>query len=151
MQTILGSLQRATNILEQRVDERLVELGLNAKDLQVMRLITEMDRTTTAEIREATGLRPSTLSSQLTRLERIGYLRRRRGGRDRRSRIVEPTLPGEQATVIGASILFDLEAALGGIRTREADLARLTDITFAITNLPPVRLDPEDGLPELTA
>ena len=151
MQTILGSLQRATNLLEQRVDERLVELGLSARELQVMRMAVEEEGTTTAEIREATGLRPSTLSSLLTRLVRMGYLRRRHATRDQRSWVLEPTLPGQMATWIGADILFDLEAELGGIKTLEEDLLRLADIAQGISNLHPVTVTPEDGLPALTA
>ncbi len=151
MQTILGTLQRATNLYEQRVDERLVELGLRAVDLQVMRLASEPGGATIAEIRAATGIRASTLSSLIDRLERIGYLRKRRSGRDGRSRVVEATIPGGTATSIATSILFGLESSLGGVRTMERDLMVLSEVAEAVSNLPTAEINSGDGLPELTA
>jgi DNA-binding MarR family transcriptional regulator len=150
MQTILGTLQRATNLYEQRVDERLVELGLGAAELQVMRLASERGGATIAEVRAATGMRSSTLSSLITRLQQIGYLRKRRSGRDGRSRVIEASIPGEQATVIATSILVGLETSLGGVITRQNDLKTLSEIADAISNLPKAEIHPGDGLPELT-
>ena len=150
MQTVLGTLQRATNLYEQRVDERLAELGLHAAELQFMRLAVESGGATIAEVRAATGMRSSTLSSLIGRLEQGGYLRKRRGGRDGRHRVIEATLPGAQATRIATSILVGLETSLGGVITREQDLKTLSEIADAIANLPMAEIHPGDGLPELT-
>ena len=150
MQTILGTLQRATNLYEQRVDERLVELGLGSAELQVMRLASEPGGATIAEVRAATGMRSSTLSSLITRLEQIGYLRKRRSGRDGRSRVIEASIPGQKATVIATSILVGLETSLGGVITRQNDLKMLSEIADAISNLPKAEIHQGDGLPELT-
>jgi DNA-binding MarR family transcriptional regulator len=150
MQTYLDALQRATNLYEQRVDERLVELGLHASELQVMRLASEPGGATTAEVRAATGMRPSTLSSLITRLERIGYLRKRRGGRDGRGRIIEATIPGGTATAIATEILIGLEVSLGEVLTRQRDLKTLSEVADAISNLPTAEINPGDGLPEVT-
>ncbi len=151
MQTVLGTLQRATNLYEQRVDERLVELGLRAAELQVMRLAAESGGATIAETRAATGMRSSTLSSLIGRLERAGYLRKGRGGPDGRHRVIEATLPGEQATRIATSILYGLETSLGGVITRERDLKTLSEIAEAVSHLPTAEIDPGDGLPVITA
>jgi DNA-binding MarR family transcriptional regulator len=150
MQTVLGALQRATNIYEQRVDERLVELGLRAAELQVMRLASESGGATIAEIRAATGMRASTLSSLINRLDRIGYVRKRRNGRDGRSRVVEATIPGVTATDIASSILVGLESSLGEVLTWQRDLQVLSDVADAISNLPTAEIHSGDGLPELT-
>ncbi len=150
MQTVLGLLQRATNLYEQRVDERLVELGLRAAELQAMRLAAETGGATIAEIRAATGLRASTLSSLIDRLERIGYLRKSRSGRDGRSRVVEATVPGRTATDIATSILVDLESSLGEVLTRQRDLEVLAAVADAVANLPTAAMHAGDGLPELT-
>jgi DNA-binding MarR family transcriptional regulator len=150
MQTVLGLLQRATNLYEQRVDERLVELGLRAAELQAMRLAAEPGGATLAEIRAATGMRVSTLSSLIDRLERIGYLRKSRSGRDGRSRVVEATVPGRTATDIATSILVDLESSLGEVLTRQRDLKVLSGVADAVSNLPTAEIHAGDGLPELT-
>jgi len=150
MQTVLGTLQRATNLYEQRVDERLVELGLRAAELQVMRLASEPGGATIAEIRASTGMRASTLSSLIDRLERIGYLRKRRSGRDGRSREVEATIPGRTATKIATSILVGLESSLGGVRTMNRDLKVLWEVAEAVANLPTAEIHSGDGLPEVT-
>lgn len=151
MQTVLGTLQRATNLYEQRVDERLVELGLRSAELGVMRLAAESGGATIAEVRAATGIRSSTLSSLIGRLERIGYLRKRRGGPDGRHRVIEATIPGEQATRIATSILIGLEISLGGVVTREQTLKSLSGIAEAVSRLPTAEIDPGDGLPVITA
>jgi MarR family transcriptional regulator, organic hydroperoxide resistance regulator len=150
MQTVLGTLQRATNLYEQRVDERLVELGLRASELEVMRLASEPGGATIAEMRTATGIRASTLSSLIDRLERIGYARRSRSRRDGRSRVVEATIPGRTASDIATSILVGLEVSLGEVRSMERDLKVLAGVAKAVSNLPTAEIHSGDGLPELT-
>ncbi len=150
MQTVLGTLQRATNLYEQRVDERLVELGLRASELHVMRLAVDSPGVTIAEVRAATGMRASTLSSLVGRLQGIGYLRKRQAGRDGRSRVIEATIPGAQATAIATSILIELEASLGEVLTRQRDLKALSEVAEAVSNLPVAEKHPGDGLPEVT-
>jgi DNA-binding MarR family transcriptional regulator len=95
-------------------------------------------------------MRASTLSSLIGRLQEIGYLRKRRGARDGRSRIIEATIPGAQATSIATSILIALESSLGEVRTREKDLRTLSGMAEAISNLPTAEIHSGDGLPELT-
>ena len=150
MQTVLETLQRATNLYEQRIDERLVELGLRASELQVMRLAVDSTGVTINEVRAATGMRVSTLSSLIDRLEGIGYLRKRHGVRDRRSRVIEATIPGAQATAIATSILIGLETSLGEVLTRQRDLKTLSEVAEAVSNLPTAEIHPGDGLPEAT-
>ncbi len=148
--TILGSLQRATNTYEQRLDERLIELGLTSRELQVMRSAFIEDATI-AQVRAATGMHPSTLSSLVARLIRAGYLRKRRGGPDGRHRVIELTIPGAEAARIAEDILFELEAAIQRETDDRGGLDALTSVVDAISRLPIASTDPADGLPETTA
>ena len=72
MRTFLSTLSRAHNLLEQVLDATIIETGLSASELLVMQVAFEADEPSVAVILRSTGLRPSTLSSLLTRLERRG-------------------------------------------------------------------------------
>ena len=151
MRTYLGTLSRAHNLLEQRLEASIIETGLTASELLVMQVALQEDEPSTATVLRRTGLRPSTLSSLLTRLERRGYVRRRRGGRDRRSRLVALTLPGERAARIASSIHLELERKLGEPKRRLADLEILQAVAREIALLAPPAIEPDDGLPIETA
>lgn len=151
MRTYLGSLSRALNLLEQRVDQTIVETGLSASELVVMQVVLEGDEVPTSTLLTRTGLRASTLSSLLTRLERLGYVRRTRGGPDRRSRLITLTMPGDQATRIATSLLVEIEQRVGAAQVRLNDLETLHRIGREISRLDPPAIDPADGLPIATA
>jgi len=150
MRTFLSTLGRATNLMEQVVEATIIETGLSATELLVMQVALEEDEPSTAAILRATGLRASTLSSLLTRLEGRGYIRRRRGGRDGRSRLIDMTLPGEQATRIATSLQLEIERRLGEPRRRLDDLRILEAVAREISLLTPPLVDPVDGLPIAT-
>jgi len=151
MRTFLGTLSRAHNLLEQLLDAAIIETGLSSQELMVMQVAIEADEPSIAVILRSTGLRPSTLSSLLTRLERRGYLHRARGSRDGRSRLLIVTLPGQQATRIAWSLQLELEQRLGEPERRQQDLDILHAIAREISLLGPPTIDPEDGLPIATA
>lgn len=151
MRTYLETLSRALNLLEQRLEASIIETGLTASELLVMEIALLDNEPSTAMILQTTGLRPSTLSSLITRLERRGYVRRKRGGRDGRSRLVALTLPGEQAARIATSIHLELERKLGEPKRRLDDLEILRAVAREIALLAPPALDPDDGLPIATA
>lgn len=151
VRSFLSTLSRATNLLEQVLEATIIETGLSASELLVMQIALEEEEPSTAAILRATGLRASTLSSLLARLERRGYVRRRRGGRDGRSRLVAITLPGEQATRIATSIQLEIERRLGEPTRRLDDLRILEAIAREIALLAPPAVDPLDGLPIATA
>jgi DNA-binding MarR family transcriptional regulator len=151
MRTFLGTLTRATNHLGQILEATIIETGLSGSELLVMQVALEEEQPSTALILKATGLRPSTLSSLLTRLERRGYVRRRRGGRDGRSRLIVLTLPGEQAIRIATSLQLEIERRLGEPGRRLEDLKVLEAIAREISLLAGPAIDPADGLPIATA
>jgi DNA-binding MarR family transcriptional regulator len=151
MRTFLGTLSRAHSLLEQLLDAAIIETGLSSRELLVMQVAIEADEPSIAAIQRSTGLRPSTLSSLLTRLERRGYVRRVRGSRDGRSRLLVVTLPGQQATRIAWSLQLEFEQKLGDPERRNQDLDVLIAVAREISLLAPPAIDPEDGLPIATA
>jgi DNA-binding MarR family transcriptional regulator len=151
MRTFLGSLSRAHNILEQILDATIIETGLSSTELLVMQVVMTADEPSVAAVLRSTGLRRSTLSSLLTRLERRDYLHRVRGSRDGRSRLLIVTLPGQQATRIAWSLQLELEEQLGEPERRNLDLGVLDAVAREISLLAPPAIDPEDGLPIATA
>ena len=151
MRTFLGTISRAHNLLEQLLDAAIIETGLSSQELLVMQVAIEADEPSIAVILRSTGLRPSTLSSLLTRLERRGYIHRVRGSRDGRSRLLLVTLPGQQATRIAWSLQLEFELKLGEPERRHQDLEVLHAVAREISLLGPPATDPEDGLPIATA
>jgi DNA-binding MarR family transcriptional regulator len=151
MRTFLSTLFRATNLLERVIEATIIETGLTASELLVMQIALEEEEPSIAAILKATGLRASTLSSLLTRLEHRGYIRRRRGGRDGRSRLLSVTLPGEQATRIATTLELEIEGRLGEPRRRLEDLKILQAVAREISLLAPPAIDPDDGLPIATS
>ena len=116
-----------------------------------MQVAFEADEPSIGAILSSTGLRPSTLSSLLRRLERRGYIRLVPGSRDGRSRLAEVTLPGQQATRIAWSLHLELERDLGEPAQRDRDLEILLNVARQISRLTPPAIDPADGLPIATA
>jgi DNA-binding MarR family transcriptional regulator len=151
MRTYLATLSRAKNLLEQILEATIIETGLSASELLVMEVAFEAEEPSIGVILRSTGLRPSTLSSLLRRLVRRGYIRFVPGSRDGRSKLVEVTLPGQQATRIAWSIHLELERKLDEPGTRDRDLEILRDVARQISLLAPPAIDPADGLPIATA
>jgi DNA-binding MarR family transcriptional regulator len=150
VQTIFGLLDRSANMLAQALEARLVETGLTAQEALVLRVVSENTDVDIARLRAAVGLRRSTTSSLLARLEGRGYVVRKPGGPDARFRVVEPTRVGAQLARIAWAVQQELEEELGG-SVGPAEVAALEKISSAILRLPPVEIDPRDGLPISTA
>jgi DNA-binding MarR family transcriptional regulator len=151
VRTYLATLGRAHNLLEQLLEATIIETGLSASELLVMQVAFEAGEPSIGVILRSTGLRPSTLSSLLRRLERRGYIHLVPGSRDGRSRLVEVTLPGQQATRIAWSLHLELERSLGEPSQRDHDLEMLLTVARRISLLAPPAIDPADGLPIATA
>ncbi len=74
------------------VDQRAAaRFGLNRTDLRCLDILTGTGGMTPSELAQAVGLTSGGLSIALDRLERAGYISRRRHEQDRRSVVVEPT------------------------------------------------------------
>jgi DNA-binding MarR family transcriptional regulator len=100
-QTLVGELgqalqayQRSTQAFDDEVGRAL---GLNPADLRCLDWLTE-GPTSATRLAEATGLSAAATTSMIDRLERKGFVRRRRHETDRRQVIVEMTEDGQART-----------------------------------------------------
>jgi DNA-binding MarR family transcriptional regulator len=89
---------------------------LSARDSSILVHLNETVPVTPTELATHLGVRGSTLSAAIHRLERLGYLQRKRMPRDRRT--VALTLSQQGATAMAATSVLDSERV-------EAVLARL--------------------------
>ena len=90
----MQAYQRSTQAFDDEVGQ---VLGVNPVDLRCLDWLTEGPMTAT-RVAEATGLSTAATTSMIDRLERKGFVRRRRDGGDRRQVIVEMTEDGQART-----------------------------------------------------
>ena len=86
-------LHRAGQCASEIFDAEIGEAGLTPRQLAVLIAISELEGTNQAALVERTGVDRSTLSEMIGRLERKGFLRRRRTKADARAYAVQLT-PG---------------------------------------------------------
>lgn len=98
MPSILGQLTRATNLLSHHLEDRLVETGLYATEYLVLRTASIDPDATAAQVRHALGLRDSAFSDVVRRSVARGYVTIQPAPRDRRTRRLALTVPGDRAT-----------------------------------------------------
>lgn len=109
LETMRESASR-TLMLHQAVAERF---GLNPTDLKCLDLARNEDRLTAGRLAELTGLRTSSVTAVLDRLERRGLVERRRDPADRRKVIVVATgLHLERGTAIFGDLADRVTAIL---------------------------------------
>lgn len=128
----MQAYQRSTQAFDDEVGR---VLGLNPADLRCLDWLSEEPMTAT-RLAEATGLSAAATTSMIDRLERKGFVRRRRHDGDRRQVFVELTEPGlERVGALygplvadGAPILegFTLDQ-LGVMRDQLIAMRALTD------------------------
>jgi DNA-binding MarR family transcriptional regulator len=96
--TLIRQYQRDTDAFDQAVAE---PIGISRTDLRCLDLLLELAMAgravTPARLADASGLTPSTLTSVLDRLEKVGYVRRARDQENRRQVLLELT---EQFAVV---------------------------------------------------
>jgi DNA-binding MarR family transcriptional regulator len=122
--------QRATDGFDDAVGRAL---GLNPTDLRCLDWLTEGPMSA-GELGTATGLSSAATTTMLDRLERKGFVRRERGGPDRRKVMVELTPHGRR--VIGelyGPLAADGAALLG--RFSDEQLVMMRDFLVSATEL----------------
>src|SRR5947209_757708 len=92
---ILRGVERAGQLMDRYLSERFAALSLTDAEVHVLMYLSDRERTTIADVQHAFGLRPSTLTAVLDRLEQRGYMRREFNPEDRRSFRVVLTTDGE--------------------------------------------------------
>jgi MarR family transcriptional regulator, organic hydroperoxide resistance regulator len=128
----LLALQRATHATLQALATELVDLDLTASEINALANLADGRGRTISELGKAVGVRPTTLSSVLDRLERRDHITRGTRPGDRRVVVVELTSSGgEAARAIRESITRIEHRALGGLPPGEIAVLRRSLETLA--------------------
>jgi MarR family transcriptional regulator, organic hydroperoxide resistance regulator len=129
---VLAELQRATHATLHALAASLVELSLTGSEQNVLAALADGQVRSVGELANATGTKPSTLTSVLDRLERRGDLERDVDYTDRRSVLIRLTPAGRRTAAKIREAIKDLEAsALRGISKQQ--LAGFFAVTLALT------------------
>ena len=150
MPTILGQLTRATNLLTHHLEDRLVETGLFATEYLVLRTVSMDPEATASQIRRSLALRDAAFSDIVRRAVARGYVRYGPPPRDRRTRRLALSIPGDRAIRIASGIQQDLEAHLGD-PARQLEMFESLNALGSEMAAIPAAIILEDGLPLETA
>jgi MarR family transcriptional regulator, organic hydroperoxide resistance regulator len=118
--SVLLALQRATHVTLHRVATVLVDLDLTSAELNALANLAGVRGRTVSQLGTVMGIRPTTLTSVLDRLERRGHITRGKLAGDRRAVLVELTAQGGEVALLVTRTLGEIEgAALGGLTSRD--------------------------------
>ena len=130
----LLALQRATHATLQVLAAELVDLDLTASEINALANLADGRGRTVSGLGAAVGIRPTTLTSVLDRLERRGHITRGARQGDRRVVLIELTRSGQRTAATIRQAITALEdralagqspAALAGLRSALAALAEV--------------------------
>jgi DNA-binding MarR family transcriptional regulator len=112
----LLALQRAAHSTVHLLTDQLADLGLTGSDINALANLGSGSGHTVSELAVAAGVRPTTMTSVLDRLEHRGLISRGSVPGDRRAVLVELTPSGRRvASVIRRSITSLERRALSGL------------------------------------
>lgn len=106
----LLALQRATHATLQVLAAELVDLDLTASEINALANLADGRGRTVSELGAAVGIRPTTLTSVLDRLERRGHISRGSRPGDRRVVLIELTASGQATAGTIREAIAALEA-----------------------------------------
>ena len=93
---VISRIQHATHVLGRHLDVALADIGIDQGEAHVLSALAGGPRSV-ASLVEAVGVKRSTLTNILDRLERRGLVQREINPADRRSFLIRPTRGGERA------------------------------------------------------
>jgi MarR family transcriptional regulator, organic hydroperoxide resistance regulator len=132
--TILELIGATHNTLH-ALGRDLASLRISNSETCVLAVLADGQARTVGQLADLTGIRPTTLTSVLDRLEGRGLAAREADPEDRRSLAVMLTADGREAAALAAAAVSHLEdTALASISDRQlagfrAVLAALTEVT----------------------
>ncbi|WP_198676044.1 MarR family winged helix-turn-helix transcriptional regulator [Kribbella monticola] len=106
---LLLELQRATHATLQELTAKLVDLDLSPSEINALGNLSDGRARTVSELGAAIGIRPTTLTGVLDRLERRGCLTRGARAGDRRAVLIELTEYGRETAGVIAAALAEIE------------------------------------------
>ncbi|HUZ56558.1 MAG TPA: MarR family transcriptional regulator [Streptosporangiaceae bacterium] len=109
-------VQRATHATLQVLAAELADLDLTASEINALANLADGRGRTVSELGAAAGIRPTTMTSVLDRVERRGYVSRGSLPGNRRAVLVELTPTGRRTAATIRQAIADLERrALSGL------------------------------------
>jgi DNA-binding MarR family transcriptional regulator len=109
-QKVTRSVERANQLVRRYLAAHLDRLDVTEIEAHLLARLAARGPCSVADVQKAFGLRPSTLTNALDRLERRGFLRRRPNPSDRRTFLLELTAAGRRAAREVVSLVDTLEA-----------------------------------------
>jgi DNA-binding MarR family transcriptional regulator len=125
IELLLVVLQRATHVTLQVLGTELAELGLSASEINVLANLADGQARTVSELGVAAGVRPTTLTGVLDRLEQKGHITRAARPGDRRAVEIALTEVGvKSAGQVQRAFAAVEERALAGMSAGALNQAR---------------------------
>jgi DNA-binding MarR family transcriptional regulator len=109
-QGVIRSIERANQRVRRYLATHLEQLGVTEIEAHLLARLAAKGPCSVADLQQAFGLRPSTLTNALDRLERRRFLRRRSDPNDRRTFVLELTAAGKRAAGEVIGVVDSLEA-----------------------------------------
>jgi DNA-binding MarR family transcriptional regulator len=130
---VIHDVQRATHRIGRHLESALASVGVDQGEAHVLSALADGPMAISALVK-VVGVKRSTLTNILDRLERRGLVSREINPHDRRSFVVRPTRGGERAARKVAAAFAAVDANLARATTAaerqafEAVLARLEEV-----------------------
>jgi DNA-binding MarR family transcriptional regulator len=130
---VIPSVQHATHVIGRHLEAALADVGVDQGEAHVLSALARGPRSV-ASLVEAVGVKRSTLTNILDRLESRGLARREINPNDRRSFVVRPTRAGERAARMVERKFAAVDAGLAQATTAherqafESVLAKLEEL-----------------------
>jgi DNA-binding MarR family transcriptional regulator len=133
-ESIVLSLQRATHRILREAESTSRRLGLSPVELNVLANLANSSGPTASELGIASGLRPSTLTGVLDRLEHRDLIARQPSTSDRRAIRVVLTAQGKRKAKVAARFVQDVDERLRAALPR-ASVRGFHQVIETITDL----------------
>lgn len=127
-------LRRAWFGLNQTFRRQIAEAGLTPGQFTALRTLIERGDLTQRELTEVMSSDPNTIASLLSRMEKLGWIRRETHERDRRANRLQVTAAGKRKLTAAKPTALDLQARVLSVLTeaeREKFLASLEKVADA--------------------
>jgi DNA-binding MarR family transcriptional regulator len=131
---ILRGIERIGQLTNRFLTARLADLSITELEMHILLHLSDRHRAPIADVQRAFGLRPSTLTHGLDRLEGRGYLTRQFNPDDRRSLVVVLTPEGEVMAAAVVELLHEVENDLRS-RLSDQDLAGFRALVRAVVDV----------------
>lgn len=135
----LSPLHKASRQISVYLEQPLEEPGLSTSEGHLLTYLNSYAPASIAELLRVFGIKQSTFTSMLDRLEQAGLIRREMNPADRRSFLIHITDQGRQVAEQSNRVLLDLEEAIRS-RVTPRDVEGFHAVMRAVEEITQVRL-----------